>query len=96
MQTFLALGGVEQKSARKSTAPHQASGVQWGELYAGSLEPQSPEAVPGLGLLSSRHPLAAPEHLREAIIPKAPITIGLPMALTNQGCVCTCSSMTSG
>ena len=32
----------------------------------------------------------------EAITPKAPMTIGLPIALTNQGWERTCSSMTSG
>jgi hypothetical protein len=40
-----------------------------------------------------------PAHRRsslEAITPNAPITIGLPMALTNQGWERTCSSMTSG
>jgi hypothetical protein len=31
-----------------------------------------------------------------AIIPKVPMTIGLPIALTNQGCERTCSFMTSG
>ena len=31
----------------------------------------------------------------DAITPKAPITIGLPMALTNQGWERTCSSITS-
>ena len=32
----------------------------------------------------------------EAITPKAPMTIGLPIALTNQGWERTCSSLTSG
>src|SRR4029453_12723683 len=32
----------------------------------------------------------------EAIPPNAPMTMGLPMALTNQGWERTCSSMTSG
>ena len=40
-----------------------------------------------------------PAHRRsslEAITPNAPITIGLPMALMNQGCERTCASITSG
>jgi hypothetical protein len=48
------------------------------------------------GRLRRRAPRAQRWSSFEAITPKAPITIGLPMALTNQGWERTCSSMTSG
>jgi len=44
--------------------------------------------------------VSSPDYWRrsilEAITPRAPMTIGLPMALTNQGCERTCSPMVSG
>ena len=42
------------------------------------------------------HPFAQRRSSFEAITPKAPMTIGLPIALTNQGWERTCSSITSG
>jgi|SwirhirootsSR2_FD_contig_111_473729_length_7748_multi_3_in_0_out_0_6 hypothetical protein len=82
-----------QQAKRQGKRPVSEEGV-WGRKRCGkssTLPPPDPHE--SMDLLNT--PYLRP-NIFEAITPKAPMTIGLPMALTNQGCERTCSSMTSG